>query len=75
MRRVPRPKNAQDLAPVSVNLPASWIAEAEELSKKMSEAAGAPGSLTKSHVFREAIRRGLNSLAAEHGAKTNKSRR
>lgn len=71
---VPRPKSEQDLQTTSVNLPAAWLEEAEALAVKMAEAAGAPGSITRSHALRAAVRRGLDSLAAEFAAKAHKPR-
>lgn len=68
IRPVPRPKSEQDLVTTSVNLPSAWLEEAEGLAAKMSEVAGAPGSLTRSHALRVAVRRGLDSLAAEYAA-------
>ena len=76
IRAVPRPKSDQDLVTTSVNLPAAWLEEAEALARKMSEAVGAPGGLTRSHALRAAVRRGLDSLAAEYtAAKPHKARR
>lgn len=76
IRAVPRPKSEQDLTTTSINLPAAWLEEAEALAAKMSEAVGSPGSLTRSHALRVAVRRGLDALAAEYGAaKAHKPRR
>ena len=69
MRPVPRPKSEQDLQTTSLNLPAAWLEEAEALARKMSEVAGSPGSLTRSHALRVAVRRGLDALAAEYSGK------
>lgn len=69
IRAVPRPKNEQDLQTTSINLPAAWLEEAGVLAARMSEAAGSPGSLTRSHALRAAVRRGLDVLAAEYAAK------
>jgi hypothetical protein len=66
IRPVPRPKSEQDLETTSLNVPSAWLKEAADLAAKMSEAAGSPGSLTRSHALRVALRRGLDALTAEY---------
>ena len=73
VRAVPRPKSSENLTLISVNVPGDWLDRLDELAKKMDEAAGSSGSVTRSHALRAAIRRGLDSLAAEF-AKTKPRR-
>jgi hypothetical protein len=60
---MPRPKGEND-SQVTFNLPGAWIDEIDELAKAMSM----PGvEITRAHVLRAALRKGIDHLAAEHG--------
>lgn len=61
---MPRAKSDKD-SQVTVNLPGSWLEEAQGLAETRSE----PGlAVTRADVLRMAIRRGLDELAARTGA-------
>lgn len=58
---MPRAKSDKD-GQVTIALPAAWLEEAETLAEGRSE----PGlTLTRADILRMAIRRGLDSLAAD----------
>jgi hypothetical protein len=59
---MPRPKDAQKDAQVTIVLSGAWLEEAERIAAAKSE----PGLVvTRADVLRMAIRRGLDSLAAD----------
>jgi hypothetical protein len=66
---MPRPKDAQKDAQVTVALSGEWLEEAERIAEAKSE----PGlAITRADVLRMAIRRGLDVLAAEATKKPRK---
>jgi hypothetical protein len=70
IRGVPRLKGSND-TPLSVNLPAEWVAELEALAEALS----IPGAeRTRADALRACIRRGLDELTREHPPKGGKKR-
>jgi hypothetical protein len=62
---MPRAKGEND-SQVTFNLPGAWLDELDELAKAMSM----PGvEITRAHVLRAALRKGIDQLAAEHAKK------
>jgi hypothetical protein len=62
---MPRPKDAQKDAQVTIALSGEWLEEAERIASAKSE----PGlAITRADVLRMAIRRGLDVLASELSA-------
>ncbi len=66
---MPRAKSEKD-ASVTIALPGSWLEEAEEILKARPSEPGL--MLTRADILRMAIRRGLDSLAADQAKPSRK---
>ncbi|MBI2395000.1 MAG: hypothetical protein HYV09_35850 [Deltaproteobacteria bacterium] len=64
---MPRPPS--DSVQITVRVPPSWLADADEIAAAMSS----PGlTVTRTDAFRAAIARGLDVLRTEHAATAKK---
>jgi hypothetical protein len=62
---MPRPKGEND-SQVTFNLPGGWLDEVDKLAQAMSM----PGvEITRAHILRAALRKGIDQLKAEQKAK------
>jgi hypothetical protein len=62
---MPRSKSDKD-SQVTLALPGAWLDDAQRIAEVRAESGGF--ETTRAEVLRVALRRGLDALAAEHGA-------